>query len=118
MLRSAKINNLPVILALLWSIMAFSFIFFVPLEQRDELHYLGVAWNMFKAHAWLNTLWDANVTDLEKTPILYWPILAGWRLFGVNEFWPRIVAYTISSINLILTYRLTCIIFPENKNMD
>ena len=72
---------------------------------------------MFKAHAWLNTLWDANVTDLEKTPILYWPILAGWRLFGVNEFWPRIVVYIIASINLILTYRLTCIIFPENKNI-
>ncbi len=77
MLQSPKINNLPVILVFLWLLMAISFIFFVPFEQGDELHYLAVAWNMFKAHAWLNTLWDAKVTDLEKTPILYWPILAG-----------------------------------------
>jgi 4-amino-4-deoxy-L-arabinose transferase-like glycosyltransferase len=57
------------------------------------------------------------VTDLEKTPILYWPILAGWRLFGVNEYWPRIVAYIIASINLVLTYGLTRIIFPKNKSI-
>jgi hypothetical protein len=115
--RSPKINSLPVILMFLWLLMAISFIFFVPFGQGDELHYLGIAWNMFKAHAWLNTLWSAQVTDLEKTPILYWPILAGWRLFGVNEYWPRIVTYIIASINLILTYWLTRIIFPENKNI-
>ena len=75
------------LILILWLIGGLSCIYLIPVSPGDDLHYLGIAWNMFKAHSWLLTysMADLHHVDLEKTPLLYWFILAGWHLFGVNE---------------------------------
>lgn len=61
-----------------------------PLLPIDETRYIGVAWEM-----WLRG--DFLVPHLNgqpyshKPPLLFWLINAGWALFGVNEWWPRLV---------------------------
>jgi 4-amino-4-deoxy-L-arabinose transferase-like glycosyltransferase len=102
---------------LCWLVLAAAGTAFLSFDQGDELHYLGIAWNMFKAHSWLDTYLATGVPDFQKTPLLYWPILAGWRLFGVSEVWPRLVTYAIGTANLFLTYLLAEKFFPEKKQV-
>ncbi len=113
-----KISPINLIL-ILWLLTGIICILFVPVDSDDELHYLGVAWNMYKTHSWLLTYSMADVqrVDLEKTPLLYWFILGGWRLFGVNEIVPKTILFLFGTANLWLTYILAKQIFPENSRI-
>jgi len=98
-------------LSLAWWLFAIMTIYFMPLRKGDELHYLTVAWEMYKNHIYLST-YLGEILDLEKTPLLYWPIVAGWHIFGVNDIWPFIYTYLIGWLNLILTGWLARQLFP------
>ncbi len=104
------------LIMILWLILGITCICLIPVSPRDELCYLGIAWNMLKAHNWLLTysMADLRQVDLEKTPLLYWFILAGWKLFGVNETWPKILIFLLGTANICLTVILARKIFPEN----
>jgi 4-amino-4-deoxy-L-arabinose transferase-like glycosyltransferase len=104
------------LIMILWLIVGITSIYLIPVAPHDELCYLGIAWNMFKAHNWLLTfsMADLRQVDLEKTPLLYWFILAGWKLFGVNETWPKVLILLLGTANICLTYVLARKIFPEN----
>ncbi len=77
-------------------------IFTIPPRRGDPLHYLSVAWGMYKNHAYLATFSGGHL-DLEKPPLFYWPIVGGWRVFGVNNIWPFVYTYIIGWIDLTLT---------------
>lgn len=109
----------PHLIVTLWLCLGLTCIAFVPIRPEDELHYLGIAWNMFKAHSWLFTysMADVQKVDLEKTPLLYWFILAGWHLFGVSDTLAKVVVFIIGSANMGLTYLLARQVFPENARI-
>jgi 4-amino-4-deoxy-L-arabinose transferase-like glycosyltransferase len=108
------------IMVILWLVAGISYICLMPVRANtDQLHYLGIAWNMFKSHHWLLTYAaaESQKVDLEKTPLLYWFILAGWHLFGVSEIWAKVVIFLLGTANFALTYVLTRQIFPENPRI-
>ena len=57
---------------------------------------------MLKAHNWLLTysMADLRQVDLEKHPLLYWFNLAGWKLLGVNETWPKVLIFLLGTANI------------------
>ncbi len=71
----------------------------------DETRYLSVAWEMYR---------DANllVPHLNgepyshKPPLLFWLIHGGWFLFGVNDWWPRMLSSLFAMGNLYLVERI------------
>jgi len=93
------------LLALLagWAAFAVAAIWLRPLWPVDETRYAGVAWEM-----WLRG--DFLVPHLNgepyshKPPLLFWLIHLGWALFGVNDWWPRLVAplCALGSVPLLL----------------
>ncbi len=107
------------LILILWLIGGLSCIYLIPVSPGDDLHYLGIAWNMFKAHSWLLTysMADIHHVDLEKTPLLYWFILAGWHVFGVNDTWPKVLIFLLGTANICLTTVLARQIFPENNRI-
>ena len=115
-----KLNVSPFnLILILWLLCGITFIYLLQVLPGDELHYLGIAWNMFKAHSWLLTysMADDHHVDLEKTPVLYWFILAGWHVFGVNDTWPKVLIFFLGTANICFTAILARQIFPENKRI-
>lgn len=105
-----------IILSIGWWLFAGVVIYSLTFNSGDALHYLSIAWNMYKNHIYLSTYSGENL-DLEKTPLFYWPIVAGWHIFGVSNFWPFILNYFIGWINLILVWLLARQFFPENPRI-
>ncbi|NQU60891.1 MAG: glycosyltransferase family 39 protein [Rhodospirillales bacterium] len=101
--------------ALLWSglwlaVMAAALTTRPPMPV-DETRYLAVAWDMWLSGDYLVPHLNGE-TYSHKPPLLFWLINAGWAVFGVNEWWPRLVAPAFGLANLFLTARLARELWP------
>ncbi|HEV2844516.1 MAG TPA: glycosyltransferase family 39 protein [Thermoanaerobaculia bacterium] len=82
-----------------------------PLMPVDETRYTSVAWEMW-------TRGDLLVPHLNglpysnKPPLLFWLMNLGWRVFGVNEQWPRLIPSLFALLNLFLTMALARRLWP------
>lgn len=56
----------------------------------DETRYLAVAWEMWQRGSFLVPYLNGEPYS-HKPPLLFWLMHAGWKLFGVNAWWPRCV---------------------------
>ena len=80
----------------------------------DETRYLAVAWDMWlKGNYLVPHLNGAPYSH--KPPLLFWLMAGGWHLFGINEWWPRLVAPLFGFGSLILTFYLGRTLWPESK---
>jgi 4-amino-4-deoxy-L-arabinose transferase-like glycosyltransferase len=104
-------------LVLLWFVMIVPLLVMRPLWPIIETRYVSVAWEMWLRHDYLVPYLN-GVPYSHKPPLLFWVIQAGWWLFGVNSWWPRLVPslFTVGSIVLIL--RVGRLLWPERKEMD
>jgi 4-amino-4-deoxy-L-arabinose transferase-like glycosyltransferase len=74
-----------------------------PLWPVDETRYAGVAWEMWLRGDFLVPYLNGEPYS-HKPPLLFWLIHLGWALFGVNDWWPRLVAplCALGSVPLLL----------------
>lgn len=92
------------IIALLW-LMALAGALARPLLPIDETRYVSVAWEMWQAHAgWVPLMNGEAYAD--KPPLLFWLIHTGWMLFGVNDWWPRLIAPLAALVAMGHLYRI------------
>ena len=61
-----------------------------PLLAIDETRYAAVALEMLQRDDWLVPHLK-GATYSHKPPLLFWLVLAGWKLFGVSAAWARVV---------------------------
>ncbi len=98
---------------LLWTALVGAALTLRPPMPVDETRYLAVAWEM-----WLRG--DFLVPHLNgaayshKPPLMFWVMQAGWTVFGVNDWWPRLVAPLFGLACLFLTARLAAVLWPED----
>jgi 4-amino-4-deoxy-L-arabinose transferase-like glycosyltransferase len=91
----------------------------VPLSVRgplppDELRYLSVAWEMWsRGELVLPLLNGAPYAD--KPPLLFWLMHAGWALFGVNAWWPRLLPGLFALTAILLARGLCRALWPDDK---
>jgi 4-amino-4-deoxy-L-arabinose transferase-like glycosyltransferase len=52
-----------------------------------------------------------------KPPFMFWMFHAGWALFGVNDWWPRLVMPLFSAGSLLLTYGLARRLWPQHAGL-
>jgi hypothetical protein len=62
-----------------------------PLLPSDETRYVSAAWEMWSRGDFLVPHLNGE-TYSHKPPLMFWSIHAGWSLFGVNDWWPRLVS--------------------------
>ncbi|MBC8206928.1 MAG: glycosyltransferase family 39 protein [Kiritimatiellales bacterium] len=86
----------------------------VPILPIDETRYVSVAWDMWNRHSFLVPHLN-GVPYSQKPPMLFWLIQAGWKLFGVNDFTPRLIPCFFSMLNLMLVYRISLRLWPEER---
>ena len=76
-----------------------------PMTPIDETRYIGVAWEMWLRGDFL-VPFKNGAPYSHKPPLMIWLFQAGWAVFGVNEWWPRLVSPLVSAGNLLLTLGL------------
>ena len=87
-----------------------------PLMPMDETRYLAVAWEMWLRGDFLVPHLNGE-TYSHKPPLLFWLINAGWAVFGVNDWWPRLVAPLFGLGTLFLTARMAGKLWPERPEV-
>ncbi|MFL5460216.1 MAG: ArnT family glycosyltransferase, partial [Gemmatimonadales bacterium] len=97
---------------ILWGVAVALALALRPLLAIDETRYLSVAWEMWLRHDWLVPYLNGNPYP-DKPPLLFWGMLLGWRLFGVNQWWPRLLQPIFAVISTLLLVRLTRKLEPE-----
>jgi 4-amino-4-deoxy-L-arabinose transferase-like glycosyltransferase len=86
-----------------------------PATPLDELRYLAVAWEMWLRGDFLVPYLN-GVPYSHKPPMLFWLMQAGWALFGVNEWWPRLVPALVGAVAVALLQRVARDLWPADTN--
>lgn len=86
-----------------WALFSVASIWLRPLWPVDETRYASVAWEMWLRGDFLVPYLNGEPYS-HKPPLLFWLIHLGWALFGVNDWWPRLVAplCALGSVPLLL----------------
>jgi 4-amino-4-deoxy-L-arabinose transferase-like glycosyltransferase/lipid-A-disaccharide synthase-like uncharacterized protein len=86
---------------------------FLPI---DETRYVAVAWEMWERGDWLVPYLNGSAYP-HKPPLLFWLINLGWALFGVNDWWPRLLPGLFSLGSLALTVHLARQLWPQHPSV-
>ncbi len=82
----------------------------------DETRYVTVAWNM-----WLNgdylVPYLNGIAYSHKPPLLFWLINLGWKIFGVNEWWPRLIPSLFALASVFMTRKIAGRLWPNQINI-
>ena len=96
----------------LWLIVMAAALFARPPLPVDETRYLAVAWDMWLEGHYLVPHLNGEPYS-HKPPLLFWLINLGWWAFGVNEWWPRLIAPATGLASLFLAARLAAALWPS-----
>ena len=99
----------------LWLLLTTTIFFRNPIPI-DETRYLSVAWEMWLRGDFLVPYLNGH-TYSHKPPLLFWLFESGWALFGINEWWPRLVGPLCALTNLLLTRRLAAKFWPQQTSI-
>lgn len=103
-----------VLLIASWAAVAVGNIWLSPLWPVDETRYVSVAWEMW----WRGDFLVPHVNGQpysHKPPMLFWLIHGGWAVFGVNEWWPRLVVPLCAMASVPLLHRLEALLWPAQR---
>lgn len=103
--------KLPLMLIALISLCA---TFTLPIIPIDETRYVTVAWEMWNHHSFIVPLLNGEPYS-HKPPLLFWLMQAGWAVFGVNDYTPRLIPGIFSLLNLMLVYRISLQLWPQER---
>ena len=95
-----------------WMLLAVASIWLRPLWPVDETRYASVAWEMWLRGDFLVPYINGEPYS-HKPPLLFWLIHLGWSLFGVNDWWPRLVAPLCALGSVPLLLRLGRLLWPD-----
>lgn len=97
----------------LWLVVMAAGLALRPPLPVDETRYLAVAWEMWRDGNFLVPHLNGEAYS-HKPPLLFWLINLGWGVFGVNEWWPRMVAPLFGLGSLFLTGALARRLWPDS----
>lgn len=83
-----------------------------PLMPVDETRYAAVAWEMWTRGDFIVPRLDGLPYD-HKPPLLFWLMHAGWAVFGVNAWWPRLISPLFTAGTLVLLVALARRLWPD-----
>ena len=87
----------------------------VPLAI-DETRYLTVAWEMFSTGQWLVPHLNGDLYT-HKPPLLAWLIGAGWGVFGVGDWWPRLLPWLVGTAALLMLAQIARRLWPDEQEL-
>lgn len=99
-----------------WLILVFVSLFSRSFMPIDETRYVTVAWNMFLNHDFLVPYLNGE-TYSHKPPLLFWLMNIGWAVFGVNDWWPRLLPSIFALGAVLMTQKIATCLWPERPQV-
>ncbi len=96
---------------LFMAILLFGALAWRPTTAPIELETLASAWHMYLQDSLVPL--RNGVAAPEIPPLLHWLIVGGWQVFGVNEWWPRLVPGLASLVTVLLIGRTALALWPH-----
>lgn len=87
-----------------------------PMTPIDETRYISVAWEMWLRGDYL-VPFKNGAPYSHKPPLMIWMYQLGWAVFGVSEWWPRMVSPLFSAGGLLLTMGLARRLWPDRADV-
>lgn len=87
-----------------------------PLLPIDETRYASVAWEMWTRGDFLVPFRNGE-PYAHKPPLLFWMMHAGWAMFGVNDWWPRLISPLFVAGTLLLCQQLGRQLWPARPDV-
>jgi 4-amino-4-deoxy-L-arabinose transferase-like glycosyltransferase len=106
----------PIHWAALLAALSLVAIFSLPFIPIDETRYVSVAWEMWHQGSFLVPLKN-GLPYSDKPPLLFWMIHAGWAVFGVNDWWPRVISPVAAFVALLQLRSLAMRLWPERATL-
>ena len=82
----------------------------------DETRYLAVAWDMWLHHDFLVPHLN-HLPYSHKPPLLFWLINLGWYIFGINDWWPRLIPFFFSLGSIFLVKKIADKLWSKNSQV-
>jgi 4-amino-4-deoxy-L-arabinose transferase-like glycosyltransferase len=101
----------------IWVLLMAVSLFTRPILPVDETRYLAVAWEMWHSNNFLVPHLNGE-TYSHKPPLLFWAFHIGWNVFGINDWWPRLIAPLFGLGTLYLTVKLALQIWPQRQHIS
>lgn len=104
----------PLTFTLLWLLLVVVAVVTRPPLPVDETRYLAVAWEMWLRGDFIVPHLNGE-TYSHKPPLLFWAMQLGWALFGVNDWWPPLVAPLFGLASLFMVRKIAQRLWPDDK---
>ena len=93
-----------------WIIAAAALVFFTNLGatalwDEDEPIYATCAREMLQRNDWVVPRFNGTLFP-EKPPLMFWTMIAGFKVFGINEFGSRVGSAILGILTALATYHL------------
>jgi 4-amino-4-deoxy-L-arabinose transferase-like glycosyltransferase len=112
---SEELRITPWILMIAFIVLVGPFALNFHMHYPDEIYYRDAAVKMLQNGDYLTTYLGSGELRFRKPILTYWAVLAGFKLFGVNEFGSRIFFLLSGAITVGLTFWLGKILFKNEK---
>ncbi|MHB8534456.1 MAG: ArnT family glycosyltransferase [Sulfuricaulis sp.] len=99
-----------------WLLLILASLFARSAWPGDETRVLAVAWEMWTRNEIVLPYLNGDLYA-RQGPLLPWLIQAGWSLFGVNEWWPRLLPSLFALAGLFVTGRLARLLWRGNSEI-
>lgn len=111
--RDLSLLRLPLVW---WAVLVAVSLAVRPAIPIDETRYLSVAWEMWTSGNFLVPHLN-GVPYPDKPPLLFWLIHAGWAMFGVVDWWPRLVPGLAGLVAMFTTVALARELWPGRERL-
>lgn len=99
----------------LWALLVVASLFVRGIWPNDETRVFGIAWEM-----WVRGKWAVPYLNGEPelhAPFFFWLIHLGWSVFGVVEWWARLVAPLGALASLFVVQRIAHLLWPNEREI-
>lgn len=79
----------------------------------DETRFLGIAWEMWSSGDRLVP--RLNGVPVAQAPLFFWLVQGGWAVFGVQEWWPRLLPGLLMIASLFVAARMARLLWPGEE---
>ncbi len=119
--KKRKLSHSPALRAALawtglWLLPVLAALFARSPWPMDETRTLAIAWEMWTHGGGLVPSLNGALYT-QQPPLLFWLIDLGWRVLGVNGWWPRVLPALFGLASVYLTGRLAKSLWPEEVNV-
>lgn len=111
--QELRIN--PWILMIAFAVLVGPFALDFHMHYPDEIYYRDAAVKMLQNSDYLTTYLGSGELRFKKPILTYWAVIAGFKLFGVNEFGSRIFFLLSGAMTVGLTFWLGKTLFRDEK---